>query len=35
MRNAPDGFVKRFDRYIADSYLPLSDHFPLWIDVEF
>jgi len=35
VRNAPDGFVKRFDRYIADSYLPLSDHFPLWIDVEF
>ena len=27
--------VLRFDRYIADSYLPLSDHFPAMIDVSF
>lgn len=25
--------VKRFDRYISDAYLPLSDHFPAMIDV--
>ena len=27
--------VQRFDRYISDTYLPLSDHFPAMIDVEF
>ena len=26
--------VKRMDRYIDDSYLALSDHFPAYIDVE-
>ena len=26
--------VKRFDRFIADYYLPLSDHFPAMIDAE-
>ena len=26
--------VKRFDRYISEAYLPLSDHFPAMIDVE-
>lgn len=34
VRNAPDGFVRRYDRYLEDSYLPLSDHFPVWADVE-
>ena len=27
--------VRRFDRYISDTYLPLSDHFPAMIDTEF
>lgn len=31
----PDGFVRRFERYYSDAYLPLSDHFPVWIDVEY
>lgn len=35
VRNVPDGFVKRYDRYLEESYLPLSDHFPVWADVEF
>ena len=31
---APDGFVRRFERYYSDAYLPISDHFPVYIDVE-
>ena len=27
--------VSRFDRYISESYLPLSDHFPAVIDICF
>lgn len=34
VKNAPDGFVRRFERTSPASYLPLSDHFPAWIDVE-
>lgn len=30
----PEGFVRTFERYYSDEYLPLSDHFPVWIDVE-
>lgn len=30
----PEGVVKRFDRYYAESYLPLSDHSPVYIDIE-
>lgn len=26
--------VTRFDRFIADWYLPLSDHFPAYVDAE-
>ena len=29
-----DMTVLRMDRYIDDSYLPLSDHFPAYIDAE-
>lgn len=35
VRDCPSDFVRRFDRYYPDSFLPLSDHFPLYIDVEF
>lgn len=33
IKGAPDGFVKRFDRYYPDYYMPLSDHFPMFIDI--
>ena len=29
-----EGFVRRFERYYSDEYLPLSDHFPVFVDVE-
>ena len=32
---APDGFVRRFERYYSDEYLPLSDHFPVWMDIQY
>lgn len=32
-RNAPEDFIRRFDRYSEDSYMPLSDHLPVWVDV--
>ena len=31
----PEGAVKRFDRYMPDYYLALSDHAPVYVDVEF
>ena len=31
---APEGFVKRFERYTPEYYLPLSDHFPVFADVD-
>ena len=31
---APEGFVQRFERYTPEYYLPLSDHFPVFADVE-
>lgn len=34
VRNAPEGFVRRFEREMPDDYLVLSDHAPVWIDVE-
>lgn len=30
----PEGAVKRFDRYYAESYLPLSDHSPVYVDIS-
>lgn len=30
---APAGFVRRFERYTPDYYLPLSDHSPVFADV--
>ena len=35
IKGDPEGFVRRFERYTPDYYMPLSDHFPAWIDVEF
>lgn len=34
IKNAPDGFVRRFDRFKEDYYMPLSDHLPVYVDVE-
>lgn len=31
----PEGAVKRFERYSPEYYLPISDHSPAYIDVEF
>lgn len=28
------GTVRRFERYYPDYYATLSDHFPVWVDVE-
>ena len=30
-----EGAVLRFDRYYPEYYMPLSDHFPAFVDVEF
>ncbi len=35
VKGAPDGFVRRFERYTPEYYMPLSDHFPAFVDVEF
>lgn len=35
LRGAPEGAVKRFARFSPEYYLPLSDHSPAYIDVEF
>lgn len=34
VRNVPEGFVRRFEREMPEDYLVLSDHAPVWIDVE-
>ncbi len=31
---APEGSVRRFERYSPDYYFPLSDHSPAFVDVE-
>lgn len=33
-KDIKDGAVKRFDRYYPEYYYPLSDHFPLYVDIE-
>ena len=35
LKGESEGFVRRFERYTPDYYMPLSDHFPAFIDVEF
>lgn len=34
VKDAPEGSVKRFDRFCPEYYYPLSDHFPVIVDVE-
>ena len=34
VRNAPVGAIRRFDRYYPEYYMPLSDHFPVFVDIE-
>jgi len=34
VRNMPENSVRRFDRYTPDSYLLLSDHAPVYVDIE-
>lgn len=34
LRDVPEGSVKRFDRYCPDYYLYLSDHAPIYIDID-
>ncbi len=34
VRGAEDGFVRRFERFSPEYYLPLSDHSPVFIDAE-
>lgn len=35
VRNMSEGGVRRFERYTPDYYLTLSDHAPVFVDVEF
>lgn len=34
IKGASENSVKCYERYTPDYYMPLSDHFPLWIDLE-
>ena len=34
VRDLPQGSIERFDRYTPDYYLLLSDHAPVYVDVE-
>ena len=34
VKDFPKGAIKRFDRYMPDYYLYISDHAPVYIDVE-
>ena len=34
LKDAPDGAVRRFERYSPEYYLPLSDHSPAFIDID-
>lgn len=33
-KDLPDGAIRRFDRYMTEEYLYLSDHAPVYVDVE-
>ena len=35
VKGEPEGFVRRFERFTPEYYMPLSDHFPVYIDVEY
>ena len=34
VKNAPEGFVRRFEHFKEEYYMTLSDHLPVYIDVE-
>lgn len=34
VRQMPTGCVKRFERYMSEEYLLLSDHAPVYVDIE-
>lgn len=34
VKGLPEGAVRRFDRYETEEYCLISDHAPVWIDVE-
>lgn len=34
VRNLPEGSVRRFEREMPEDYLVLSDHAPVWIDID-
>ena len=34
VKDFPEGAIKRFDRHMPDYYLYLSDHAPVYIDIE-
>ena len=34
VKYAADDFIRRFERYTPDYYLPLSDHSPVFVDVK-
>ena len=34
VKDCPQGMIKRFDRYCPDYYLQLSDHAPVYVDIE-
>ena len=34
VRNAPEGMIRRFDRFYEEYYMPLSDHHPVFVDIE-
>ena len=34
IKDAPEGWVRRLERYTPDCYLHLSDHAPVYVDVE-
>ena len=34
VKGLPEGAIRRFDRYMTEEYLYLSDHAPVYVDVE-
>ena len=34
VRGEKAGCIRRFDRCAPDYYMPVSDHFPVWVDME-
>ena len=35
IKNKGETIINSFSRYWSDYYMPLSDHFPVYIDVEY